>query len=86
MGAKTPAQKAEEELAKQPMILIERITRREEWMARSLLHTGKVVLTGEYEGFEIDFGARPIRITTTLTRLGLAKQPILFQICENYVY
>ena len=28
------------------MILLERVTRREEWMARSLLHTGKVVLSG----------------------------------------
>lgn len=56
MGGKTPAQKAEEELATQLMTLIERVTRREEWMARSLLHTGKVVLTGEYDGFEIDFG------------------------------
>lgn len=56
MGAKSPAQKAEEELAAQLMVLLERVTRREEWMARSLLHTGKVVLSGEYDGFEIDFG------------------------------
>jgi len=55
MGGKTPAQRAEEELAKNLDYLRERIVRREEWMASSLLQSGKVVLDGEYEGMEVDF-------------------------------
>lgn len=54
-GGKSPAQRAEEELAKQLDYLRERIIRREEWMAASLLQTGKIILDGEYEDFEIDF-------------------------------
>lgn len=55
MGGKSPAQRAEEELAKMLDYLRNRIVRKEEWMAASLLQTGKIVLDGEYSGVEIDF-------------------------------
>lgn len=55
-GGKTPAQRAEEELARNLDYLRDRIIRREEWMAASLLQTGKIVLDGEYTGTEVDFG------------------------------
>lgn len=67
MGGKSPAQRAEEELAKNLDYLRERIVRREEWMAASLLQTGKIVLDGEYDGVEIDFGIDPTHLFTTTT-------------------
>lgn len=67
MGGKTPAQKAEEELAKNLIYLRERLVRREEWMASNLLQTGKVTLDGEYEGYEIDFGMDSSHLFTPST-------------------
>jgi hypothetical protein len=55
MGNSSPAQRAAQELAKDLIYLQELITRREEWMASSLLQAGKITLTQQYEGIEIDF-------------------------------
>lgn len=54
-GNASPSQRAQQQLGKDLMELIEMVTRREEWMASQALTTGKVRCTGEGIDAEIDF-------------------------------
>jgi len=66
--ARSPADRAREQLAKDLQELMEIITRREEWMAAQALITGKVTITGDEIDAEIDFlrdAAHNITLTGT---------------------
>lgn len=54
-GAKTAAQKAQEQLGKDLAYLNQQIDRREEWMSSMALTTGKVQIVGDGVNREIDF-------------------------------
>lgn len=56
MGNSNPLQRAQQQLSKDMLYLTDMINRRVEWMAAQLLAAGKFTLTGEYEGYEVDFG------------------------------
>lgn len=54
-GNSSPALRVAEQLGYDLLELIDMITRREEWMASQILHTGKVAIVGEGVDEEIDF-------------------------------